>query len=511
MHRVSPRCRVAASLVLGLALGSFGTPSATSAQAPGSNPFGVQSAEPSWTESITSGVKRGWDGLTRPFTTEAPPPPAPDPTSLRSPGRPSPRLHVEVARLNEHAGRLDEAERHYQAALAMDRNDFSATLNYARLKDRQGDSGAAFELYRRAVQTHPREASVYNYLGLHYDRRGMPEEAAATFIQAVQLKPEEPLYRNNLAHVLVQLGRLPAAYEHLHAVHGEAVAYYNLGYLLHQRGQREAAVQHLTAALRRNANLTPARQLLAELAPNMRTGAAVPHVAASPPAGRAGPPARNRPLPGTPGTALRGQPGPLEGNSHRAPPEVARSLPHIGPPGAYPPPTARRPEAGRRPQLAPAEGPSMPPRAAPPREPVHREAYPQGPSYVEPPQRNTAPMRHRSATEPKQPEGIEPAKLKQPEGIAATELKQPEGMVPAQPKPPGEDGSANLKQPEEIASAEPKQPKKDESAEPKQPADIEPAELKQPEGVAYDAVRLNAPYVELTGAALAVPPAEADQ
>ncbi len=347
-------------------------------------------------------MKRGWDGLTRPFTDESPARPAPDPTSLQSPGRPSPRLHVEVARLNEHAGRLDEAERHYQAALSMDRNDLSAMLNYARLKDRQGEQAAAFELYRRAVQAHPREASVYNYLGLHYDRRGMPSEAAATFTQAVQLKPDEPLYRNNLAHVLVQLGQLPAAYEHLHAVHGEAVAYYNLGYLLHQRGQRDAAVQHITAALRRNPNLAPARQLLGELAPNMRPDAGVPHVATAPPAG-------NRPPQGLPGGPPHRQPAPIGGaSSYQAPPQTPPSMPRVVPPGAYAPPPARPPDAGWPPRLSPAGQPAAaPPATVPTREPVLREAFPQGPSYVEPPVRESGPpLRHRSSSSLQQPEGI---------------------------------------------------------------------------------------------------------
>ncbi|MDZ7618250.1 MAG: tetratricopeptide repeat protein, partial [Patescibacteria group bacterium] len=279
MHRALPRCRLAATFTLALMLAVPGAilwdpaQNRASAQSTASNPYGAQSAKPSLAESFSSGVKRGWNGLTNTLSLESTPKPAPDPTSLGSHGRPSPRLHVEMARLNEHSGRLDAAEQHYQEALRMDPNDLSAMLNYARLKDRQGEPAAAFDLYRRAVDTHPREASVYNYLGLHYDRRGMPTEAAATFAQAVQLKPTEPLYRNNVAHVLVQLGKLSDAFEHLHAVHGEAVAYYNLGYLLHRRGQREAAVQHLAAALRRDPSLNPARQLLAELSP-----------AASPPA-----------------------------------------------------------------------------------------------------------------------------------------------------------------------------------------------------------------------------------
>ena len=411
VHRVLPRCRMAATIVLGLILAGPGASNwapaqsnRASVQLPASNPFGVQPAKPSLLDSFNSGVKRGWDGLTGVFTPDARPPAPPDPTSLRSGAKPSPRLHVEVARLSEHAGRLDEAEQHYQEALRLAPDDMSAMLNYARLKDRQGKAGEAFELYRRAAETHPQEPSVFNYLGLHYDRRGMPNEAAETFAQAVRLKPAEPLYRNNLAHVLVQLGKLSEAYQHLHAVHGEAVAYYNLGYLLHRRGQRDAAVQHLAAAVRRDPNLTPARQLLAELAPAMAVpGRPVPHTASLPPV--------------------------LQG-----PPSVA--------PGGQPPQSGY-PSTGTAP-------PSVPPRAPsrlPVMRPLHQESLPQGPGYVEPPRQESLPLPRRSSTTLKQPEGIaeNQAEMKQREALAANkvETKQPEGIA---------DDTATLKQPEGIAT-----------------------------------------------------------
>ncbi len=365
MHRILPRCRITASVVVGLVLTGVSAPGTAAAQGTASNPFAVQPAKPSLFDSLSSSAKRGWDGLTRAFVSETPVHTAADPTSLRSRGRPSPRLHVEVARLNEHAGRLDEAEQHYQTALQLDRDDLGAMLNYARLMDRRGRQAEAFELYRRAVQTHPREASVYNYLGLHYDRRRMPNEAAATLSQAVQLKPDEPLYRNNLAHVLVELGQLQAAYEQLHAVHGEAVAYYNLGYLLHRRGQREAAVQHLSAALRRAPNLAPARQLLAELQP--------PSVAGHRP-----------PAAGNPAAMVPRRPAEVPHPS-LGPSSAARPA---GPPHGYPP------------TQPPAPAGSFP-------GPQRREAFPQGPSHVAPPARSDGAWPRQSSTGLQQPDGID--------------------------------------------------------------------------------------------------------
>ena len=341
MHWSLARRRMAAWVVFGLAGVMSGTPSGASAQVSASNPFAVQPAKPSWTESVTSGVRRGWDGLTRPLSAEPPAKPAPDPTSLSSPARPSPKLHVEVARLHEHSGRLDEAERHYQAALAMDRHHLGAMLGYARLYDRRGNPSEAFEVYRRAVHVHSEEPSVYNHLGLHYDRRGMPKEAAAALAEAVRLKPDEPLYRNNLAHVLVQLDDLPAAYEHLHAVHGEAVAYYNLGYLLHQRGRRDAAIQHLAAALRRNPSLGPARQLMSQL-----QASGPPHHLEAARPGR--PPAAHPPGPnhGAPPRGPVPSQAPAQRPAHAVPPPPPgrAPIPHRSSTGLQQPPGIARDE-----------------------------------------------------------------------------------------------------------------------------------------------------------------------
>lgn len=228
-------------------------------------------AKPSFTDPITSTFKKGWAAITAPLN--SPPPPvrgANDPTSLQSEANPSVRLHVEVGRLAEQAGKLDEAEMHYRRALEAKPEDLGALLNFARLRDRQHKLTEAYELYRRAAEKHPNAPQLYNSLGLHYDRRGMSKEAAAAFSRAVQLAPTEARYRNNLAYVLVELNQLREAFGHLKVVHGEAVAYYNLGYLLHKQNRTEAAIQHLQMAIRKDAGLSQAHTLLAQIAPASR-------------------------------------------------------------------------------------------------------------------------------------------------------------------------------------------------------------------------------------------------
>jgi cytochrome c-type biogenesis protein CcmH/NrfG len=223
---------------------------------------GQQSGDKSWTESITSPVKQGFDKLGNALSPKATPVAITDddPISLKSNAKPGPKLYVALARLYEQAGKLNEAEQQYQMALREKPDDLPALLCYAQLKERLDKPNDAMQLYSRAAAMHPKQASVYNHLGLHYARQKRLDEAAATLNQAIQLEPKNPLYRNNMAAVLVDQGKVREAFGHLQAVHGEAAAHYNLGYLLTKKNEPQAALQHFTLALRADPSLTAAQQ-----------------------------------------------------------------------------------------------------------------------------------------------------------------------------------------------------------------------------------------------------------
>ena len=123
-----------------------------------------------------------------------------------------------------------------------------ALLGYAQLEEQRGQPDDALRLYQRAAKASPREASVYNNMGLYYARLGRANEAVRRLPRAVELAPKNPRYRNNIAAVLVDQGRLREAFTHLQEVHGEAAAYYNMGYLLNKKGQTQAAMQHFVLA-----------------------------------------------------------------------------------------------------------------------------------------------------------------------------------------------------------------------------------------------------------------------
>lgn len=222
--------------------------------------------------SPVDGIKNGLSRIGSVFSPSASAttpnaPPEKDAVSLQTPATPGAELYVAIARLHEQAGRLPEAENHYRAALERAPNDLSALLGYARLKSVLGQHDAAVELYQRAAKAHPGEAPVFNNLGLCYAQQGRLDMAAEAMLRAVKLQPRNALYRNNIAAVLVDLGRPDDALGHLRAVHGEAVAYYNLGYLLNKKGDTAQAIRLFALALRVDPTLTPARQWLERLDP----------------------------------------------------------------------------------------------------------------------------------------------------------------------------------------------------------------------------------------------------
>jgi hypothetical protein len=69
--------------------------------------------------------------------------------------------------------------------------------------------------------------------------------------------------------VLVDLGRVNDAMQHLQAVHDEAAAHYNMGYLLNKKGQPQEALQHFTEALKADPSMDSARKWVEYLSRTM--------------------------------------------------------------------------------------------------------------------------------------------------------------------------------------------------------------------------------------------------
>ena len=180
-------------------------------------------------------------------------------------GKPGPHVYVAAAQMSERAGNLPEAEIHYKKALEIDPNNLRALLGYAHLHDRQNDFEGATKLYQKALKKHPKEASAHNDIGLCYHRRAMLPEATRHLQRAVELQPDQKLYRDNLAAALVEQGKTSEALVQLTTAHGEAVGNYNLGYLLTQKKDNAGAMRHFRVALAKDPSLAAAQQWIATL------------------------------------------------------------------------------------------------------------------------------------------------------------------------------------------------------------------------------------------------------
>jgi len=187
-------------------------------------------------------------------------PPKNDPTSLATGITPTkPSDYVAMGENLEQNGDGEGARRMFHKALEMEPHHLGALIGLGRHFDRQGQLERASEHYLEATKYHPKEAVAFNDLGLCYARQRRYDDAVKALSRAVDLEPDSALYRDNIATVLVALGRTSEALAHMTDAHGPAIAHYNLGFLLSKRGLNEAAVEQFQLALRYNPSMEEAR------------------------------------------------------------------------------------------------------------------------------------------------------------------------------------------------------------------------------------------------------------
>jgi tetratricopeptide (TPR) repeat protein len=176
-------------------------------------------------------------------------------------------LYVATARIYEKSGDQNGAAKQYQKALQIEPGHLPALLGYAQLHDSQREYSDADKLYQEAIRRHPKEAAAYNDLGLSYERRGKLDESAQSIAKAIQLQPDKPLYRNNIAAILVEMHRNDEALAQLTRAHGPAGAHYNLAILLHRSGNDRDAQFHFAQAAQIDPSLSAAREWARRLSP----------------------------------------------------------------------------------------------------------------------------------------------------------------------------------------------------------------------------------------------------
>jgi len=146
-----------------------------------------------------------------------------------------------------------DALRHWRDAMAVEGEDAASLLRAGELAILAGDTAAAVESSRRAVQLEP-TGDAYGGLGEALFAARRYAEAETALRRAVELSPGVARNRFNLANVLELLDRGDEADEHFRRFvemePDDAVGHFNYGIHLDKRGQTVAALAQVEEAVR---------------------------------------------------------------------------------------------------------------------------------------------------------------------------------------------------------------------------------------------------------------------
>lgn len=149
-------------------------------------------------------------------------------------------------------GRVPEAKRIFEHALAEDPDDPRAWLDLGLAEEATGDWASAEKSYRRATDIDPNFAEAFNNLGVLLREAGKLAEAIATLERAVALDPSLSAARFNLALSYEDQGSLAdAEREYLATIDRlpkDPIPRINLAMMLVDAGRSEDAIAQLRAA-----------------------------------------------------------------------------------------------------------------------------------------------------------------------------------------------------------------------------------------------------------------------
>ncbi|WP_081914545.1 tetratricopeptide repeat protein [Thermus amyloliquefaciens] len=89
-------------------------------------------------------------------------------------------------------GRREEAEAHFQRALALDPHHHRALANLGNLYQERGEPEAALDLYQRALKLAPDDPLIHENLAALYKRKGDLDKMVAHMKRATRLKLRPP-------------------------------------------------------------------------------------------------------------------------------------------------------------------------------------------------------------------------------------------------------------------------------------------------------------------------------
>ncbi len=182
----------------------------------------------------------------------------------REPKHPE-RVHVAYGRWQEQQKQLPQARESYQKALDLDPRSIDALLGLSRLEQLAGRSVDAEKNLQKAQKLRPKDPLVHAAWGEYYASQKQWAPAVKKYRDAIELAPDEPLYKHQLAVILSKSGDWEGAFSAFSTIVSTGEAHYNVGYLQHQQGLLVEAERHLRLAVEAKPDLALAAALLAKV------------------------------------------------------------------------------------------------------------------------------------------------------------------------------------------------------------------------------------------------------
>ena len=159
----------------------------------------------------------------------------------------------------------DEARRAYQKALEIDKNNLEAARCLAGVYVKSGNYERAFDIYKKAIEKHPKDSGLWYELGLAHQRRKDFPESVRCFTKALEMDPENRDYMKKLGFTLAWMGQIDKGLNYLTRAQGKALAHCNIARVLIERDQMALARQHIAIARQESPDLPEVGALLAWL------------------------------------------------------------------------------------------------------------------------------------------------------------------------------------------------------------------------------------------------------
>jgi len=165
-------------------------------------------------------------------------------------------VRVTLGMIATATGQDHDAVREYQTALEIDPSSFDAYQGLAKALERLDRLAEAEKAYHTAIRLREGYWRGHKELGVFFYKRGQYEQAAACFLKARELAPENlqiaQIY-SNLGGVYIQTGRLKEAERMLLASlkrGPQALGYNNLGAVYYYQGRSEEAAAAMEKAVK---------------------------------------------------------------------------------------------------------------------------------------------------------------------------------------------------------------------------------------------------------------------